>query len=51
LTSKTLQWFNLAGDRQGEISTRDPIRALFATDGGAIVQTRRHQAVVKGLMI
>jgi hypothetical protein len=49
LTSKKLQWFTLAGSKVGELVTRDPIRAVYKADGGAIVQTRRHQVKVRGL--
>jgi hypothetical protein len=51
LTTNTLQWFALAGTKQGGIRRRDPIRALFATDEGAIVRTRRHQVAVRGLVL
>jgi len=51
LTSKTLQWFTLAGAKVGAIETRDPIRAIYAADGGAVIQTRRHQVEVRGLAI
>ena len=51
LTSKALQWFTLAGAKLGDIRTRDPIRAIYATETGAVVQTRRHQVEVRGLAI
>ena len=51
LTSKRLQWFTVAGTKVGELAARDPIRALHATDGGTIVQTRQHQVEVHGLMV
>lgn len=51
LTSKKLQWFTPAGTRVGELEARDPIRAIYATEGGAIVQTRQHQVEVRGLAI
>ncbi len=50
LTGKTLQWFTLRGIRVGEIHTRDPIRALFASDDGLMIQTRQHQVAVRGFV-
>ena len=49
LTSKRLQWFTEAGVKVGELTTRDPIRAIHAVDGSAVVQTRQHQVQVRGL--
>jgi hypothetical protein len=51
LTSKRLQWFTEAGVKVGELSTRDPIRAIYASDGSTIVQTRQHQVEVQGLVV
>ena len=51
LTRKQLQWFTVAGTKVGELLTRDPIRAVHPTDGGAIVQTRQHQVEVRGLAL
>ena len=51
LTSKRLQWFTAAGAKVGELTTRDPIRAIHAAEGGAVVQTRQHQVEVGGLAI
>ena len=48
LTSKRLQWFTPSGTKVGEVLTRDPIRTLQKSDGGAILQTRQHQAEVRG---
>ena len=49
LTNKRLQWFSVAGRRVGELAARDPIRAIHAAKGGAIVQTRQDQVKVCGL--
>lgn len=46
LTSKKQQWFTDAGAKVGEVTTRDLIRAIHATEGGAVVQTRQHQVEV-----
>ncbi len=51
LTSKTLKWFTTGGKQVGEVSSRDPIRVLHATEGGIVVQTRQHQAKIEGFMI
>jgi hypothetical protein len=51
LASKRLQWFTSAGVKLGELVARDPIRAIHAAEGGAIVQTRQHQVEVHGLVV
>jgi hypothetical protein len=51
LTSKRLQWFTKAGVKVGELTARDPIRAIHAAEGGVVVQTRQHQVEVRGLAI
>lgn len=51
LSSKRFQWFSADGDMRGALTTRDPIRAIYAAEGGAIVQTRQHQVRVQGLDI
>ena len=48
LASKNLQWFTPSGTKVGELLTRDPIRTLHKTEGGAIVRTRRHRVEVQG---
>ena len=48
LASKNLQWFTPSGTKVGELLTRDPIRTLHKTEGGAIVRTRRHHVEVRG---
>ena len=51
LTGKQLQWFTHAGLKVGELTTRDPIRAIYATDSGVVVQTRQHQVEIQGLLM
>lgn len=51
LDSKSFQWFTSSGTKIGEIITRHPIRALYDSADGAIVETRRHRAIVKGLRL
>lgn len=51
LSSKRLQWFTDAGVKVGELTTRDPIRAIHAADGCTVIQTRQHQVQVMGLVM
>jgi hypothetical protein len=51
LTDKRIQWFTPAGVKVGELTSRDPIRAIHAADDGAVVQTRQHQIEIRGLTI
>jgi len=51
LTSKRLQWFTEAGVRVGDLTTRDPIRAIHAANGKTFVKTRQHQVEVQELTI
>lgn len=51
LMSKKLQWFTDAGFKIGELTTRDPIRAIYVIDNGAVVQTRQHQVEVQHLWL
>jgi len=46
-TNKHLQWFTNAGVKIGEITSRDPIRAISVVDGDLIIQTRQHQVKIK----
>ena len=48
LSSKKLQWFSKSGIKVGDIWTRDPIRIVNKFDGGLKVQTRQHQAEIRG---
>lgn len=51
LDSKCFQWFTPAGTKVGEVITRDPIRALYDSDDGAVLETRQHRTVVNGLRL
>jgi hypothetical protein len=51
LSDKRLQWFTKTGVKVGELTARDPIWLIHAAEGGAVVQTRRHQIEVQGLVI
>jgi hypothetical protein len=49
LASKKLQRFSWDGKKVGEWFAKDPIRAAYQSDAGAIIQTRQHQVEVLGL--
>lgn len=51
LGSKRFQWFTRDGVRVGEVTSRDPIRVVAATDGGAVIRTRRREVIVSGLVL
>jgi len=51
LTGKQFQWFTHAGLKTGELTARDPIRAIYAADSGVVVQTRQHQVEIQGLLM
>lgn len=51
LDSKCLQWFSPSGVKLGDIISRDPIRTLYHSDEGAVLQTRQHSTLVKGLRL
>lgn len=51
LSGKRFQWFTETGVKVGELTARDPIRAIHAAEGGAFVQTRQHRIQVQGLAI
>ena len=49
IASKTLRWFNANGDSIGEINADDPIRRVYPTREGLIVETRQHRALIEGV--
>ena len=51
LTGKQVQWFTHAGLKTGELTARDPVRAIYAIDSGVVVQTRQHQVEIQGLLM
>jgi hypothetical protein len=48
LGSKSLQLFRADGDFLGVVQTRDPIRRVYHSTEGLIVETRQHQAIIEG---
>ena len=51
LATKTFQWFEPHGEKVGEVTTRDPIRAVFSSAGGTVVETRQHRCTISGLEV
>ena len=49
VASKTLRWFNANGDLIGEINADDPIRRVYPTREGLVVETRQHRALIEGV--
>jgi hypothetical protein len=45
---KTVTWLGPDGKRVGQVATRDPVRRVICGEGGWVVQTRQHRAVVLG---
>ena len=48
LSDKKLQWFTPSGKKVGEVESRDPIRRVRMVDDGVTLQTRQHQAEIRG---
>lgn len=48
IASKTLRWFNANGNLMGKINAENPIRRVYPTPNGLIVETRQHRALVEG---
>lgn len=51
LGRKKLQWFNLGGEKVGELNAKDSIRAIHQTNEGVIVRTRQYEVEVRGLVV
>ena len=51
LSSYELRWFTIEGKKVGTLATRDVIRAVHDTNSGMIVNTWKHQAQVRGLLV
>jgi len=45
---KSFTWFSPAGQRIGAASTKDPIRRVFSSVDGLIIETRQHRARIAG---
>src|SRR6202162_2889356 len=48
LEKKRLRWFNAKGGLLGSILSKDPIRRVYCSAEGMVVETRQHRAVVRG---
>lgn len=51
LDKKTFRWFTSQGNPIGEVNTRDPIRAIYSSQGNCIIETRQNRATIIGLNI
>lgn len=51
LDEKSFRWLTPEGALLGTINTRDPIRAVYSTPQGCVVETRQHRILVAGLQI
>jgi hypothetical protein len=49
LQSKYFQWFNQDGAHLGTIATKNPIRWIYYTSQGMVVETRQHRAIIGGV--
>ncbi|MEQ9617731.1 MAG: J domain-containing protein [Deltaproteobacteria bacterium] len=51
LDSKCFKWFTPSGDQSGEVITRHPIRALYNSEYGIVIETRQHRTTISGLSL
>lgn len=49
LEKKRLRWFREDGRYLGSVVSKDPIRRVYATSDGMVVETRQRRAVVQGV--
>lgn len=49
LENKRFRWFNENGSYVGSVSTKHPIRRVYITPEGTVVETRQHRAVISGI--
>ena len=49
LEKKRIRWFLEDGRYLGAVLSRDPIRRVYATDEGMVVETRQRRALVEGV--
>lgn len=49
LASKQLEWYTPDGDLVGTIVTRHPIRTVYNSPAGTIIETKQHRALLNGL--
>ena len=47
LEKKRLRWFREDGRYLGTVISRDPIRRVYASDDGMVIETRRRRAIVQ----
>ena len=49
LEKKRICWFDESGAFLSELASKDPIRRVYRTTHGMVVETRQHRAVISGL--
>lgn len=49
LEKKRLRWFHEDGQYMGSVVAKDPIRRVYSTAEGMVVETRRQRAIVQGV--
>ena len=49
LEKKRLRWFREDGRYLGSVVSKDPIRRVYSTSNGMVVETRRQRAIVQGV--
>ena len=47
LEKKRLRWFREDGRYLGTVISRDPIRRVYASDDGMVIETRRRRAILQ----
>lgn len=48
LENKRLRWFGKDGKNMGSVVSKEPIRRVYTTEAGLVIETRQRRAVVKG---
>jgi hypothetical protein len=49
IEAKSLTWFSSSGERIGVVRTKDPLRRVFSSVNGLVVETRQHRALIAGV--
>ena len=49
VSGKSFKWYSQSGKPQGEVLAKHPIRAIYSSASGAVIETRQNRAVINGL--
>jgi len=49
LEEKRFRWFSEDGTFVGQVLSRSPIRRVYYSESGMVVETREHKAVIGGV--